>query len=158
MSIRPLDVQDNRRLAQLIRATIDEHQVPRTGTVYEDADTDQLSAYFSVPRARGFTALRAGQPVGCCGIYPTAALPEGYTELVKLYLAPEGRGRGLGQALIEASLTAAREQDYSHVYLECLPRFAGAISLYEKMGFHHLSYRLGQSGHHNCTTWMEKAL
>jgi putative acetyltransferase len=158
MKIRPLSPQDNTRLAQVIRATIDEHEVPRTGTVYEDADTDQLSTYFNAPRAQGFTALHAGQPVGCCGIYPTPALPAGYIELVKLYLAPEGRGRGLGQALIEASLMAARTQGYTHVYLECLPRFAAAIALYEKMGFRHLPHRLGQSGHHNCTTWMEKAL
>lgn len=158
MKIRLVQPQDNAALARMIRATIDEHGVPRTGTVYEDADTDRLSRYFSIPGARGFTALIADRPVGCCGIYPTAELPPGYTELVKLYLAPAGRGRGLGKRLVETSLEAARAQGYTHVYLECLPRFAAAIVLYEKLGFRHLSKRLGESGHHNCTTWMARAL
>lgn len=33
-------------------------------------------------------------------IYPTNGLPDGYAELVKLYLSPAARGKGIGNTLM----------------------------------------------------------
>ncbi|ADD27791.1 GNAT family N-acetyltransferase [Meiothermus ruber] len=62
---------------------------------------------------------------------PTAAYP------VQLHinLLPEGRGRGLGQALLHAHLEALRQQGLPGVQLSTTRENAAALRLYERMGF-----------------------
>jgi putative acetyltransferase len=96
--------------------------------------------------------------VGGCGIFPTENLPQGTCELVKLYLAKEARGTGLGKHLMEISLSWAKENGYTQVYLESMPELAKAVSIYEKVGFKALDHPLGNSGHCGCDIWMLKEL
>ena len=96
--------------------------------------------------------------MGGCGIFPTENLPQGTCELVKLYLAKEARGTGLGKQLMEISLSWAKENGYTQVYLESMPELAKAVSIYEKVGFKPLENPLGNSGHCGCDIWMLKAL
>ncbi len=49
-----------------------------------------------------------GKITGGCGIYSTPGLPEGCAELVKLYLLPEHRGKGIGKMLMEKSFESAQ--------------------------------------------------
>ena len=67
-------------------------------------------------------ALRPLAPDGCC-------------EIKRLYVVPEGRGPGLGQALIEAVLAAVVRIGYREARLDTLPDMAQAIALYRKGGF-----------------------
>ncbi|GIW31883.1 MAG: N-acetyltransferase [Meiothermus sp.] len=62
---------------------------------------------------------------------PTAAYP------VQLHinLLPEGRGRGLGQALLCAHLEALHQQGLPGVQLSTTRENAAALRLYERMGF-----------------------
>ena len=96
--------------------------------------------------------------VGGCGVYPTAGLPEGCCELVKLYLLPEARKAGLGKRLIEESIVIAQQFGYTKMYLESLPELTKAVSLYEKLGFTYLPSALGDSKHFGCSLWMIKEL
>jgi len=100
----------------------------------------------------------ADKVVGCCGVYPTNGLPKGYAELVKFYLSKEARGLGVGRALMEKCTQSALELGYTQLYLESLPQFAAAISIYEKQGYTTIDYPLGQSGHTSCNVWMVKRL
>ena len=53
----------------------------------------------------------------------------------RLYVAPGGRGMGLGKALVKAALLAAKELGYKHVRLDTLRTMEVARSLYVSEGF-----------------------
>jgi putative acetyltransferase len=78
--------------------------------------------------------------------------------LVKLYLSPAARGKGIGKALMQQCLDEAKKTGYKKVYLETMPELISAIPLYEKFGFFYLSGPLGNSGHSGCDIWMIKSL
>jgi ribosomal protein S18 acetylase RimI-like enzyme len=53
----------------------------------------------------------------------------------RLYVTPEGRGLGLGAALIDAAIAAATRIGYREMRLDTLPSMAGALHLYRRAGF-----------------------
>jgi putative acetyltransferase len=158
MQIRPIEPGDNEELAKVIRTALAEFGANKPGTVYFDPTTDALFELFQTPKSFYYVALVDGKVVGGCGIFPTDNLPDGTCELVKLYLAKEARGTGLGKQLMEISLSWAKENGYTQVYLESMPELAKAVSIYEKVGFKALDHPLGNSGHCGCDIWMLKKL
>ena len=156
--IRTIEPGDNAALAKIIRDTLKEFKANKPNTVYYDDRTDHLFEEFATPNSIYFVAEENGIIIGGGGIYPTDKLPGGTCELVKLYLAPAARGRGIGKLLLEKSLAAARSMGYKKVYLESMPELTIAIPLYEKYGFTHLSGPQGNSGHCGCDVWMIKDL
>jgi putative acetyltransferase len=158
MQIRPIEPGDNVELAKVIRGALTEFGANKPGTVYFDPTTDALYDLFRTPGSYYYVATIDLQVVGGCGIFPTDNLPEGTCELVKLYLAKEARGTGLGKQLMEESMSWAKANGYTQVYLESMPELAKAVSIYEKVGFRSLDGPLGNSGHCGCDIWMLKAL
>ncbi|MCL4637965.1 MULTISPECIES: GNAT family N-acetyltransferase [Olivibacter] len=156
--IRTIRQNDNQILAQILRTSLEEHHIPKEGTVYTDPTTDNLYTLFQQPRSIYYVVEEDGEVLGGCGIYPTANLPTGYAELVKLYLSNKSRGKGLGKTLINRCLEKAVDLGYTHLYLESFPQFETAISMYKKMGFSSLPHALGNSGHYACNVWMVKEL
>ena len=157
--IRPIAPGDNAALARAVRDTLAEFGAAKPGTAYYDEATDHLHELFSqTPRSAYFVAEEAGEVLGGGGIFPTENLPADTVELVKLYLLPAARGRGVGKALIEQCLQAARANGYAHIYLETTEELTQAIPLYEKLGFAYLPAALGNSGHFGCQIWMRKPL
>lgn len=157
--IREVKKTDNKTLAKIIRAAFIEFNAPLTGTVYEDPTTDHLFELFNTKKqALLYVAEDDGKIVGCCGIFPTDGLEEGYAELVKFYLDKEARGKGIGKALFEKSIAAAREMGYRYLYIESQPSFGKAVKMYEHNNFYYLNHPLGNSGHDNCDVWMLKEL
>jgi ribosomal protein S18 acetylase RimI-like enzyme len=59
--------------------------------------------------------------------------PECY--LAELYVVPGSRGRGLGRALLEAAIEAARARGSDHMDLGTSEDDIAARSLYESLGF-----------------------
>ncbi|WP_237390473.1 GNAT family N-acetyltransferase [Fulvivirga sediminis] len=156
MTIRKVKPTDNQALASMIKAVFVEHDAPKVGTVYSDPTTNHLYELFDEDKAELWVAEEGGNVVGCCGIYPTSGLPAGCVELVKFYLAPNARGKGVGRALMEKSMESAQNMGYKQVYLESHPKFAKAVGMYEKLGFVMLPEAMGQSGHSSCNIWMLK--
>lgn len=155
ITFRPIQPSDNVELAKIIRASLEEFNVPKQGTVYSDPTTDALFQLFEqTPGGRYFIAEQDGVLLGGCGIYPTEGLPAGYAELVKLYLTSSSRGKGIGKMLMNRCFEAAADLGYSHLYLESFPQLANAISLYHKIGFKPIDHALGNSGHFACNVWM----
>lgn len=159
MKFRKIQASDNERLAQIIRKTLESFGLNIPGTVYTDPTTDNLYGLFLHPSSVYFVAENsAGEVIGGCGLYPTRGLPDGYAELVKLYLSEESRGRGIGRALMEKCHEWAREKGLRHIYLETFGELSSAVTLYQNLGYQSLPGPLGKSGHDACTIWMEKNL
>jgi putative acetyltransferase len=156
--LREIQPTDNPHLAKVIRDTFIEHNAPQVGTVFSDPTTDDLYQLFREKGSILWVATIDDEVLGCCGVYPTSGLEEGTVELVKYYLASKSRGLGVGKALLEKTLASAKDLGYNRMYLESLPHYAKAVSIYENHGFTALSSPMGESGHTSCNVWMIKDL
>lgn len=156
--IRNIETGDNPALAKIIRDTLKEFNANKPGTVYYDETTDHLFEIFNAANSIYYVAEDNGEIMGGAGIYPTANLPAGTCELVKLYLSANARGKGIGKILLEKCIAAAKQLGYTKIYLETMPELTIAIPMYEKYGFTYLSSAQGNSGHTGCDVWMIKDL
>lgn len=158
IEIREIKQSDNKDAAAMIRAVFIEHDAEQKGTVYSDPTTDNLYELFTQQEQSVFyIALLGDELVGTCGIYPTEGLPNGCAELVKYYLKAEARGIGIGKALMEKSIVAAKSMGYHQLYIESLPVFEKAVRIYEKQGFKRLPEALSNA-HPGCNLWFIKDL
>lgn len=76
---------------------------------------------------------RHGDAIGCVALRPMTDAR--YCEMKRLFVAPEGRGLGLGRALAEAILAEGARLGYAELRLDTLPSMQDAIGLYRKLGF-----------------------
>ncbi|CAK7273882.1 hypothetical protein SEPCBS119000_005885 [Sporothrix epigloea] len=78
------------------------------------------------------------KPVGCVALRPLP-LPQPAlstrSELKRLYVRPDARGSGLGEALARRALDEARASGYNEVVMDTLASMASARKLYAKLGF-----------------------
>ena len=156
--IRPIQFEDQKRLATIIRSVFEEYGAPLVNTVYDDPRTWHVYDSLQGVNARYWVIEEDGEVMGGCGFYPTEGLPDGYAELVKLYISPEVRGKGYGSRLFSLVIGEARKAGYNHLYIESFPEFADAVGMYDHHGFVKLPERLGNSGHTATTIHMELAL
>jgi putative acetyltransferase len=91
-----------------------------------------LPGEYAPPAGRLLLALDALSSAGCVALRP---LDAGTAEIKRLYVRPAYRGQGLGRALAEAAIAAARQTGRSRVVLDTLPSMGGAIALYRSLDF-----------------------
>lgn len=74
-----------------------------------------------------------GNALGCIGIRPHH---EDSCEIKRLYVSPPARGLGVGRALAERAVDAARDVGYGRVLMTSVAeRMDSAIRMYHAMGF-----------------------
>ncbi len=158
ITVRTIEQNDNREIADLIRKIFREFKIDKPGTVYTDPTTDDLFTLFHHSQSVYWLAEENGIILGGCGIFPTPGLPEGCAELVKFYVSAANRGKGIGNMLMQKSIASAKKFGYKQLYLESFPELAKAVTMYLRAGFTYLPHALGNSGHFACTIWMLKNL
>lgn len=101
-------------------------------------DSDQLSRaslrrYAQVPSVAMLVAEEAGRVLG----YTLVGFRRGSKKarLYSIAVAPDGAGRGVGRALLEASEAAAASRTCTTLGLEVRADNPRAIALYEKAGY-----------------------
>lgn len=77
-------------------------------------------------------ALGETQVAGCVMVQP---VEDGVTEMRRLYVRPALRGQGIGLALMQAAIDAARKAGYHTVRLETLEAMEAARALFRRLGF-----------------------
>lgn len=78
-----------------------------------------------------------GDVVGTAGLVP--GHEAGVLELIKMSARSDVQGRGIGRALMDASVAKARAMGASKIWLETNTKLAAALALYRKAGFRELS-------------------
>jgi putative acetyltransferase len=158
ITIRRIRAADNAAISKIIKETLTEFGANHPGTVFFDPSTDHLFELFMQKGSVYFIAEKDKVILGGAGIFPSDGLPAGTCELVKMYLVPAARGKGVGKSLIDHALDFAKSYPYSQVYIETMPELRKAMTVYEKFGFRYLDKPLGNTGHFGCQIWMLKEL
>ncbi|QRM18295.1 carbonate dehydratase [Dechloromonas sp. TW-R-39-2] len=99
-----------------------------------DQEMASLPGAYSAPEGRLFFAEIDGRPAGCVGVRSLAG-SEGVCEMKRLYVEPEERGHGVGNALAMAAIKAAKEIGYRKLMIDTLPNMRMAVKLYRELGF-----------------------
>jgi putative acetyltransferase len=158
MLIRVIQQKDNASIAKVIRDIFHELEAPKVGTAYADPILDTLYEVYQAPRSVYYVVELDGKVLGGCGVAPLENAEVSVCELQKMYFAPEIRGTGYAEKIINQCLEFASQQGFEICYLETLSFMTIAQKLYKRMGFEHIEGPMGNTGHNSCEVWMTKKL
>lgn len=100
----------------------------------DDAWAARIAGATSSGQDQVFFALHGGEACGLVWCKQSAAEP-GMADLYQMWVAPEARGLGAGQALLQAALAWARQAGMRHVRLGVTAADSPAMRLYLAQGF-----------------------
>jgi putative acetyltransferase len=158
LSIRPIEPADVPALLDIIANARREYGIAERGAdLLEPADR-ALYATYQKQRSLYFVALLNGEVVGGAGVAPLHGPDPLTCELQRMYLRPDARGRGIGDALLERCLAAAKQFLYVRCYLETITQMQAALEFYGRHGFRDLRAPLGETRHEHSDRWMMRTL
>lgn len=132
VEIRRAGVEDAAAIARLLHDFNTEFGEPTPGVAALTEHSRRLLA------AGEITVLLAGEgpdAIGLLRFRPSIWTGGPEAHLQELYVAPPLRGRGIGRALLEATIAAAREAGATGIDLNTGETDTAARALYESMGF-----------------------
>ncbi|WP_428447913.1 bifunctional helix-turn-helix transcriptional regulator/GNAT family N-acetyltransferase [Photobacterium nomapromontoriensis] len=144
--LRPRTPLDNAAMATIVRRVSAEYNLmPDQGYDTADPTLDSFSTTNTDDDSAFWVIERNNRILGGGGIAPLIGEP-GICELQKMYFLPELRGRGLARRLAVTALKFARQHGFHGCYLEVTENRTEAITLYESLGFIHISQAMGTAG------------
>ncbi|MDM8011065.1 MAG: GNAT family N-acetyltransferase [Parasphingorhabdus sp.] len=138
VSTRLYQTADRQAFIDLNRDWIEEY------FVMEDSDREQLEELEASILGKGGRIVIAETDrlvVGTGAILPPHHDPgdgRNWLEIVKMAARKDLRGRGIGQAVMDALIAQAREMGADAIWLETNAGLTAAVRLYERSGFRHL--------------------
>lgn len=98
-----------------------------------DQELANLPGDYAPPCGRLLLVRVDDQIAGCIAL---RKLDDSTSEMKRLYLRPEFRGRGLGESIVQTLIHEAKLIGYSNIRLDTIPgRMDQAINLYRSIGF-----------------------
>ena len=98
-----------------------------------DQELANLPGDYAPPSGRLLLVRVDDQIAGCIAL---RKLDDSTSEMKRLYLRPESRGRGLGKPIVQTLIHEAKLIGYSKIRLDTIPgRMDQAINLYRSIGF-----------------------
>jgi ribosomal protein S18 acetylase RimI-like enzyme len=98
-----------------------------------DEELAGLPGDYAPPDGRLLLAEYDGELVGCVALHQ---LEPSISEMKRLYLRPQFRGKGLGCALADRIIAEAREIGYQRIRLDTVePVMKDAVAMYRRLGF-----------------------
>jgi len=158
LEIRPIEPGDVPALLTIIANTRGEYGIADQGIPLLEPADHALYANYQRQRTLYFVASLGGEIVGGAGVAPLAGADPLTCELQRMYLRADARGRGIGDALLERCLAAARQFLYVRCYLETVTQMQAALEFYGRHGFRDLQAPLGRTGHEHNDRWLMRTL
>lgn len=156
--IRPIQPEDNPKIAAAIRSVLTEVGVPKVGTAYADKALDEMFETYLKPTSKYFVIEFNNTILGGAGIAQLDNYDGSICELQKMYFQPEARAKGIGLKMMQICLEQAKAFGFEQCYIETMPYMKDAQKLYNKVGFNYINAPMGDTGHYSCTVWMLKNL
>jgi ribosomal protein S18 acetylase RimI-like enzyme len=97
-----------------------------------DTEINHLQRAYGAPQGAAFLAIRHDQ---VCGAGAYRKLPDGSCEMKRLFVPDQFQGMGIGRALCERIISAARADGFDYLRLDTARRLTEAIGLYKRYGF-----------------------
>lgn len=130
IEVRPIEAADVEGVLVLVTEVLSEFGLE----FGKGAATDEqlLGLPASYDGGAFWVAVRDGELIGTCGVFPVA--PATF-ELRKMYLRPAARGTGLGTELLDTAIAWVRRHGGTRVVLDTIEEMTRAIAFYEAHGF-----------------------
>jgi ribosomal protein S18 acetylase RimI-like enzyme len=131
MEIRPLEPGDEEAMRRFFGC------IPEGDRTFfkEDVTDPAVLAAWTNPDAGRSVAVDGSEVVGSAALVPLTAWSSHVAEL-RVVVAPEHRGRGVGRDLSRHAVLEALERGFRKIVVEVVADQAPAIAMFRALGFH----------------------
>ena len=161
-TLASIEPQDNAALAHLITSVLKEHNCNKSRLCSSDVELQAMYEAYQQKGCAYFVIKKGAKVAGGAGIASLQNPKTDVCELRKICLAPNARGLGLDDLLIDACLREAKKQGYRFCIAFCIAMIteknAEAEELYLRHGFIRKASQNDNRGHFDSAAIFEKIL